>query len=442
MSETTQKFQPWAGHFDYVDGSLHCGGVPATRIARDHGTPCYVYGADALRERYRRISSAFSEWDPLVCFSVKSCGNLSVLSLLKGCGSGFDVVSGGEIRRALKAGADPARIVYAGVGKTAGEIAYALDAGIGMFNVESAQELRSIDGMAAGRGRVAGVALRVNPDVDPGTHAKTTTGKKENKFGIGLDVAERLMREAQGLSGVDVCGLHVHLGSPIDSTEPYRQALEKLVGFADRVRADGCEVNTVNIGGGYCISHTGEAVTQPGDYAAAVKDFLEKLDCRVIIEPGRYIAGNSAVMLTRVIYRKESSHGKVFLICDAGMNDLMRPTLYDAFHRIWPVRSGAGMPAVTRPGDQGYEGFETEVVDVVGPVCESGDYLARDRALPAADAGALLAVFSTGAYGFTMSSNYNARPRPPEILVDGQEARLVRRRETCDDLVAHEADLL
>ena len=432
----------WPGHFEYRDGELHCEQLRAEELAEEYETPCYVYSAASFRERFRNIRDAFSEWDPLVCFSIKSCGNLSVLKLLNECGSGFDVVSGGEIFRALKAGADPEKIVYAGVGKTREEIAYALRKGIKMFNVESGQELRTIDHVAKDLGTVGQVALRVNPDVDPGTHEKTTTGKKENKFGIGLGIAEELTKEAQHMSGVNVRGFHVHLGSPITSTKPYELAMGKLVEFVTRVRTAGCDVDTINIGGGYCISHTGEKVTQPREYAAAVRNFLEKLDCQVIIEPGRYIAGNSGILLTKVIYRKESSHGKVFLICDAGMNDLMRPTLYDAFHRIWPVCSEGGVPEVTRPDDTRYDGFDTEKVDVVGPVCESGDYLAKDRTLPVMPAGRLLAVFSTGAYGSTMSSNYNARPRPPEILVDGQQARMVRRRETRDDLVAGEADLL
>ena len=432
----------WPEYFEYRDGRLHCEQVPARELVEEYGTPCYIYSAGALRERFRRIKAAFSEWNPLVCFSVKSCGNLSILKLLNECGSGFDVVSGGEVFRALKAGADPEKIVYAGVGKTPREIAYALEKGIGMFNVESGQELRTIDRIANNLGRVGQVALRVNPDVDPGTHEKTTTGKKENKFGIGLDIAEELVGEAQNMRGANVRGFHVHLGSPIESTKPYELALGKLVDFVGRVREAGCEVDTINIGGGYCISHTGETVTQPAEYATAVRNFLEKLDCRVIIEPGRYITGNSGVLLTKVIYRKETSHGKVFLICDAGMNDLMRPTLYDAFHRIWPASSPHGMPSITRPEDTRYDGFDTETVDVVGPVCESGDYLAKGRAIPAVEAGTFLAVFSAGAYGFTMTSNYNARPRPPEILVEGNEARTIRRRETRDDLVAGEADLL
>ncbi len=428
--------------FHYRDGELHCEQVPARAVAEQFGTPCYVYSAGELRKRFRAIRDAFAEWSPVVCFSVKSCANLSILKMLAGEGSGFDVVSGGELYRALEAGADPSKVVYAGVGKTDAEIDYALKAGILMFNVESRPELERIGQVAARLGVTARAAVRVNPDVDPRTHAKTTTGKGGTKFGIGIDETEKLFAEAAALRGVDLCGIHLHLGSPIYSTEPYEQALEKVLALIGRLRAAGRRVEWLNTGGGYAISYTGEAVIGPADYAAAMRSYLEKSGCAVIIEPGRYIAGNSAVLLTQVVYRKETQFGKRFLVCDAAMNDLIRPTLYEAYHRIWPVAGPQGMPAVMRPQDEGYEGVETETCDVVGPVCETGDYLAKDRPLPRVRAGEVLAVFSAGAYGFTMSSNYNGRPRAAEVLVEGEEARLVRRRESWADLVEPEREYL
>ena len=429
--------------FCYSEGDLYCEAVPAQRIAEEYGTPCYVYSAAALRGRFSRIRQAFAEWDALVCFSVKSCGNISLLNLLAQAGAGFDVVSGGELYRARRAGAEPQKIVFAGVGKTAAEIEYALKEGILMFNIESGPELAAINAVASRMGRRARVALRINPDVDPKTHEKTTTGKGGTKFGLGIDEVEHLVREAAGWEGVDIRGLHFHLGSPIHSTGPYERALAKVEPLIARLRTQGCRIDSLNMGGGFCISYTGEAVTTPEEYAAATKSYLEKSACPVIIiEPGRYIAGSSAVLLARVLYRKETQFGKRFIICDAAMNDLVRPTLYGAFHRVWPVKSVQGMPEVIQPEQTGFGEVTTETVDVVGPVCETGDFLARDRALPPMEAGDLLAVFDAGAYAFSMSSNYNARPRPAEVLVEGAKSRLIRRRETYADLVGLEEEFL
>ncbi|MFO7956823.1 MAG: diaminopimelate decarboxylase [Candidatus Brocadiia bacterium] len=430
------------GPFGYREGELHCEDVAAERIAGEHGTPCYVYSAGCFRERFRRIRDAFGDWDPLVCFSVKSCGNLSILELLAREGSGFDIVSGGELYRVLAAGADARKVVFAGVGKTAEEIEFALREGVFMFDVESRPELERINTVAERLGTTARVALRVNPDVDARAHEKTTTGKGETKFGIGMGETEQLAPAAREWGGVEVRGLHLHLGSPIYSTEPYEEALEKLVGLYERLRQAGCRLDHVNIGGGYCVSYTGEDVIGPETYAEALDSYLEKLNCVVIIEPGRYIAGKSGVLLTRVIYRKENEYGKRFLVCDAAMNDLVRPTLYEAFHRIWPVRSPEGMPPVLKPGEKVPENLATETVDVVGPVCETGDFLALERPLPPVREGEVLAVFDAGAYGFTMSSNYNSRPRPPELLVEGETCRVIRRRETYADLVEPEKDYL
>ncbi len=424
--------------FRYIGGRLHCNDVSADEIAERFGTPCYLYSAGLLRERYCRIRDAFARWDGLVCFSVKSLSNLATLRLLAQWGSGFDVVSGGELYRVLEAGGDPSKTVFAGVGKTAAEIEYALRTGVRMLNVESGEELRAIDRLARGLGRRATVAIRVNPDIDPETHEKTTTGKKENKFGVSIAGSRRLAAEAASLSGVELRGLHVHLGSPIYSPEPYVHALEKISRLCTELRAGGCRMETVNIGGGYCISYTGEDVPGPEDYAASLQVLLEKLDCQVIIEPGRYLAGPSGLLLVRVLYRKESEDGKIFVVCDGGMNDLLRPSLYGAFHRVWPAHSPGGMPRVMRAEDRHYSGFRTELVDVVGPVCESGDFFAKDRPLPPVKGGALLAIFDAGAYGFTMSSNYNSRPRPPEVVVDSSEVFLARRRETYEDLLRAE----
>ncbi len=428
--------------FQYRQGELHCEEVRASRIAEEWGTPCYVYSASSLRQRFRHIRDAFGRWDPMVCFSVKACGNISILRLLAAEGSGFDIVSGGELHRVLAAGGDPAKVVFAGVGKTAEEIEYALGEGIYMFDVESRSELRQIERIAGRMGVTARAAIRINPDVDAGTHEKTTTGKGGTKFGIGTSEAEKLIREASDWEGVQVVGVHMHLGSPIPATEPYQRALALVLPLVERLREVGCRLDHLNIGGGYCISETGEEAVGPVDYASAVQCYLEKSACRVIIEPGRYIAGNSAVLLSRVLYRKDTQYGKRFLVCDAAMNDLIRPTLYGAFHRIWPVRSADGMPGVVRPGQRAHEGFATEIVDVVGPVCETGDFLAKDRPLPPTEQGELLAVFSAGAYGFSMSSNYNGRPRAPEVLVDGERCRLIRRRETYADLIEPEKPFL
>ena len=431
------------GPFAYHGGELYCEDVPAGRIADAVGTPTYVYSSACLRGRLSAIREAFAGREVLVCFSVKSCSNLSILRLLAQAGSGFDVVSGGELYRVLLAGGDAARVVFAGVGKTADEIEYALREGIRMFNIESQPELEALSAAAARLGVEAAVAVRVNPDVDANTHARTTTGKQGTKFGIDIGSVEELVRDAARLPGVAVRGLHVHLGSPIYGSEPYVQALERLLPLIERLRAAGAALDVLDLGGGFCISYTGEEVIGPRDYATAVDSRLAKSGCPVIIiEPGRYIAGSSGALLTRVIYRKEAASGKRFLICDAGMNDLVRPTLYGAFHRVWPVRSLEGMPEVISASGGPPEGLTTEEVDVVGPVCETGDFLATGRWLPRVAGGELLAVFDVGAYGFTMSSNYNARPRAAEVLVEGTEFRTIRRRESCADLVALEREYL
>ncbi|HCN19582.1 MAG: diaminopimelate decarboxylase [Planctomycetes bacterium GWA2_50_13] len=426
-------------HFIYRDGALYCEDVKVEDIVRGVGSPAYIYSEKSVLDHYHELENAFKEAGPLICFSVKSNSNISILKLLADAGSGFDVVSGGELYRVLKAGGRPSKIVFAGIGKNTREIQYALDLDIFVFNVESREELDNINRVAIGVSKTARVALRLNPDIDPGTHAKTTTGKKENKFGIDIKMARELFDDdyLPSLKGVRLVGLHVHLGSPIWTPEPYVRALKKIKDYQSFCRKQGAKIEYINIGGGYCISYTGEAVARPADYAKKILPVLKTMGCKLIMEPGRFIVGNAGILVTRVTYNKESSFGKRFIICDAAMNDLIRPTLYDAFHRIWPVRPSIPIPKVLRP--KGLRKTKKMVkADIVGPVCESSDYFAKDRILPDVKDGEYLAIFSAGAYGFTMSSNYNSRPRPCEVLVSGSKFRVIRRRETNEDLVACE----
>ncbi|MCF6148853.1 MAG: diaminopimelate decarboxylase [Candidatus Kuenenia sp.] len=423
--------------FYYKENTLCCEDVKINEIVSETGTPVYIYSKNAILSRFNELKTAFQEVDTTICFSVKSNSNLTICKILANEGSGFDVVSGGELFRALKAGGTPSKIVFAGVGKTDKEIQYALENDIFMFNVESIAELEHINAVAGNMTKTAKVALRINPDIDAKTHAKTTTGKKENKFGIDLIVAETIIEKAKSYKNVNVCGLHVHLGSPIYSVDPYVNALKKITVFIQKCRKTGIDIRYLNIGGGYCISYTGEEVIKPKDYSAQILPFVKEMQCQVITEPGRFIAGNSGILVTSVIYNKQNSHGKKFVICDAAMNDLLRPALYDAFHRIWPVNTNIAMPDIEAP-DQCEVKQGMELVDIVGPVCESSDVFAKDRAIPPVNEGNLLAIFSAGAYGFSMSSSYNSRPRPCEILVDKDKYFVIRKRETYEDLIAGE----
>ncbi|NUO09774.1 MAG: diaminopimelate decarboxylase [Candidatus Brocadia sp.] len=423
--------------FEYRGKTLFCEDVKIEDIISEVGTPAYIYSKNAIISRFHELKTAFQDADALICFSVKSNSNLSICKILAEEGSGFDVVSGGELFRAVKAGGDPSRIVFAGVGKTDKEIKYALENDIFMFNVESLAELKHIDTLAGEAGKIPRVALRINPDIDAKTHAKTTTGKKENKFGIDFTEAEKIIKQSAQYTSVDLCGLHVHLGSPIYTVDPYVRALRKVVKLIQKCRNAGLDIRYMNIGGGYCISYTGEKVIRPKDYASKILPLVKEMQCNLIMEPGRFIVGNSGILITRVIYTKETIHGKKFVICDAAMNDLVRPALYDAFHRIWPVNTSIKMPEVEKFNkSMGKRGMD--VVDVVGPVCESSDVFAAQRALPKVGEGELLAIFSAGAYGFSMSSQYNSRPRPCEVLVDGDQYCVIRRRETHEDLVRGE----
>ena len=424
-------------HFHYESGHLLCEDIPVADLATRYGTPLYVYSRAALLGQLAALHTAFAEVDPLVCYSVKANSNLGVLKLLAEHGSGFDVVSGGELFRVLAAGGDPAKTVFAGVGKTDAEIAEGLKAGVLMFNVESEAELDAVARVAASLGKVAPIALRVNPDVDPKTHRYISTGKKESKFGMDIDRALALAERIVGLDAVRMIGMHMHIGSQITTVEPYASAVAKGVEIIARLQAMGHPIAWYNLGGGYGIAYRGGEAKPVSEFAKVIVPALKATGCRMAMEPGRVIAGNAGVLVSRVLYTKRSGE-KRFLIQDAAMNDLIRPALYESFHRIWPVAVPEGMPAPPVDYEAAIPG--TEPWDVVGPVCESGDFLAKDRALPTLGSGDLLAIFSAGAYGMVMASNYNTRPRAAEILVDGSKAKVVRRRETYEDLVQHERE--
>jgi len=421
--------------FRFVNGTLHCEGVPLPQAADGFGTPVYVYSAATLRDRYDAVASAFAELKPIICYSVKSCQNLHILRLLRGRGASFDVVSGGELARALEAGADASKVVFAGVGKTDAEIRQGIQAGIGWFNVESEQELENLIRIAAQLDRPVRAALRINPDVDPKTHVYTTTGKQETKFGVDLvrarNVFDRYGRDAR----VKMSALHLHIGSPVNTVEPYIEAIEKTLALIRHLREDGFAVDTLDIGGGFGADYeTGEAPS-PTEYAARIGPLLHGRGLTVILEPGRTISANAGILLGRVLYTKQSG-AKRYVITDAALTELVRPALYGARHFVWPVTPGDGFVPEARRCDLHLA--DTALGDVGGPVCESSDFLAKGRWLPPLKRGDLLAIFTTGAYGFVMSSQYNSRPRSPEVLIDGHSARLIRRRETYDDLVGPE----
>ncbi len=424
--------------FHYRDGQLYCEDVPAAELAERFGTPLYVYSQASILGTLKALQSAFAELDPLVCYSVKANSNLGILKVMAEHGSAFDVVSAGELYRVGLAGGDPGKTVFAGVGKTDEEIKAGLEAGVLMFNVESEAELDAIARVAAAIGKVAPIALRVNPDVDPKTHRYISTGKKESKFGMDIERAARVAQAAVAIASVRMIGMHMHIGSQITSTEPYAGAVAKGVELIGRLRAMGHPIAWYNMGGGYGINYKGREARPVEEFARVIVPGVKAAGCRLAIEPGRVIAGNAGILLSRVLYTKQSGE-KRFLIQDAAMNDLIRPALYESYHRIWPASLPAGMPPAPEDAETPVPG--TEPWDVVGPVCESGDFLAKDRPLPRLDSGALLATFSAGAYGMVMASNYNTRPRAAEILVDGPNARLVRRRETLEDLVRPELEL-
>lgn len=410
-------------HFQYRGDDLYCEGVPVARIGSEVGTPAYVYSHATLTRHFRVFDEAFAEVPHLICFAMKANANLAVIKLFSDLGGGLDVVSGGELFRGLKAGVPPGRIVYAGVGKSRDEIAYALKSDILMFNVESGQELRLVSEVASGMGLKARVAIRVNPDVDPHTHPYISTGLKRSKFGIDISLALDEYETAHGLPSLEVVGIHQHIGSQITDIRPFVDALKKTAALVHKLRERGADIRYIDVGGGLGITYKDEEPPLPSEFAEALIAVIKDLKATVVLEPGRVLVGNAGILVTRVLYTKQTP-AKNFVVVDAGMNDLARPSLYGAYHAIQPVRKASGRAEI--------------IVDVVGPICESGDFLAKDRALARCEPGELLAVMSAGAYGHTMSSNYNARPRAPEVMVGGDHYCVVRERETFEDLIRGE----
>lgn len=420
-------------------GRLFAEDVDVERIAAEAGTPAYIYSKATFIDHLRKIQQAYAGLDTTVCFSVKACGNVNILRFLAEAGSGFDIVSGGELYRVLQAGGDPSKVVFAGVGKTDSEIAEALEAQIAYFNIESEQELENLIRLAGRGSRQRALkpkaALRVNPDVEYKTHAFLTTGKKETKFGVDIERAVKVFDTHDGNPSVDLCALHVHLGTGGKKIDPYVEALEKVLVLVDRLREKGHKVEALDLGGGYGAEYETGTVPSAQEYADGIVPLLKRKDLKLILEPGKSICANAGILLTRVLYTKQGG-SKTFVIVDAGMNDLIRPSLYDAFHFIWPTQAASRFVPAVRSAELHIEG--SEVADIVGPICEGADFFAKDRPIPHVERGDLMAVFTAGAYAATMSSNYNGRCRAPEVLVDGDAFRVIRKRETYADLIALE----
>lgn len=410
--------------FEYQQGELYCEQVPVSRIAKELGTPCYIYSHETLIRHFHAYESAFKDIPHVIAFAMKANSNLAILRLMAREGSGVDIVSGGELFRALKAGVPASKIVFAGVGKSPDEIRDALKAEILMFNVESPAEIRAINDVAASVGMKARIALRINPDVDPKTHPYISTGMKKSKFGIAADRALQEYKMASSLSHIDVVGVHAHIGSQLTDVTPFVDSLKKVVALIDTLKSHGINIRYLNIGGGLGITYSDEKPPLPQDLAHAISPLVKGLGLTLVMEPGRVIVGNAGILVTKALYEK-AGETKHFVIVDAAMNDLIRPSLYGAYHEIRPVNEAA----VRRP---------KQMMDIVGPVCESGDFLAKERSLPNIQPDDLLAIMSAGAYGFVMASNYNSRPRVPEVLVKGAEFHVIRERETYDDLVKGE----
>lgn len=409
--------------FSYENGTYMCEGVSLEDIAQTHGTPAYVYSEKTVTDHYRKLNEALAPVSHLICYSVKTNSNLSVLSHMAQLGSGFDIVSGGELYRVLKAGGDASKVVFAGVGKTREEIRTAIERSILMFNVESLPEAEQLSQVAVELGRDVRVAVRINPDVAADTHHYITTGKKETKFGLPIARAVEVFHAIGRMERLSPCGLHCHIGSQITELNPFTEALGKIGPLVQRLREEGFDIQVLNFGGGLGIIYNDESPSTAARFAETILPHVTPLNVQLIIEPGRFIVGNAGVLLTRVIYIKETE-SKSFAIVDAGMNDLIRPTLYGAYHEILPSRRRES---------------KKQTYDIVGPVCESGDFFAKDRSIDELRAGDLVAIKSAGAYGFVMSSNYNTRPRPPELWVSQGRVRVARRRETYEDLIAGEA---
>ncbi len=408
--------------FAYVQNRLHAEGVPLAAVAERYGTPAYVYSRGAILENFRRLEVGLAGAPSLVCYSVKANSNLRILSLLREAGAGFDIVSGGELARVGRAGAAPDRVVFSGVGKTADEMDAALAAGLLMFNVESDGELELIEARAAAAGKTAPIAIRVNPDVEAETHPYISTGRFIHKFGVPKDAALSLYRLAARSKNLRVRGIACHIGSQILQIEPFLKALDEILEVAAGLSAEGIEIEWLDLGGGYGIRYRNEEPIEMTRLIAELKRRIAGAPYRLILEPGRAIVGNAGILLTRVLYVKRNGQKK-FIVVDSGMNDLLRPALYGSEHQVWPV--------IQRPGP-------AASADVVGPLCETGDFLARDRELAPLQPGDLLAVMTTGAYGFALSSNYNSRPRPAEVLVSGTETEVIRARERLESLMSGE----
>ncbi len=410
-------------YFSYLNDKLWCEEVPVSEVAKAVGTPLFLYSYKTLKRHFQVFDSAFKDVPHIICFSAKANSNSAILRIFVNEGSGIDIVSGGELYRALQAGADPQKIVYSGVGKREAEIRYALDSNILMFNVESSQELDAINACAAKMGVVARISLRVNPDVDPMTHPYISTGMKENKFGIDIRKSLEAYRYAKRLEHIEVIGVDCHIGSQVTQVAPFVEALERIKELIFSLRKEGINIRYLDLGGGLGITYDQETPPHPIDYAKAIIESAKDIDCTFIFEPGRVIVGNAGVLISEVLYTKKNSD-KSFFIVDAGMNDLMRPSLYKSYHNIQPVEK---------------KGREDILSDVVGPICESGDYLAKGRVIPRLERGDILAVMSAGAYGFSMSSNYNSRPRAAEVLVKDDKFYVIRSRETLQDLMKGES---
>ncbi len=412
-------------HFQYRDGELFAEDVPLRAIAEQHGTPCYVYSRATFERHWRAFDNAFGTHPHLVCYAVKANSNLAVLNVLARLGSGFDIVSVGELERVLAAGGDPSKVLFSGVGKQEHEMRRALEVGIRCFNVESAAELERLDRVAGEMGKRAPIALRVNPDVDAETHPYISTGLKENKFGVSVEDALGLYRRAAQMANIEVSGVDCHIGSQLTRIDPFLDALDRVMALVERLAGEGIAIDHLDLGGGLGVRYDQEKPPEPDAYARALLDRMGDARYEIFIEPGRAIAANAGVLLTRVEYLKRNE-GKDFAVIDAAMNDLIRPSLYQAWQQIVTVeQTPQGTPAS---------------YDLVGPICETGDFLGKQRPLTLQQ-GTLLAVRSAGAYGFTMASNYNTRPRVPEIMVDGEQVFVVRRRETVRELYAGESTL-
>jgi len=409
-------------YFNYKNGKLFCEDVSMEEIAKKHGTPLYIYSKNFFVEQYKTLSSVLNELDYMICFATKSNSNLAVIETFAELGSGFDIVTAGELFRIVKAGGDTTKVVFSGVGKTAEEIEYAIEQNILFFNIESEVELKRINEIAGKMNKKTRFCVRVNPNVDPKTHKYITTGKSENKFGLDFEAAKILYKHAENFKNVDAVGVQMHIGSQITTTEPFVAAIKKLAKLVDELRAQGVDVQYVDIGGGLGIIYKDETPPTPEEYAAAIVPELKKLNAKIIFEPGRFLVGNGGIMVTEVQYIKKTAM-KEFVIVDAGMNDLLRPSLYEAYHEIISVK----------------ESNNLKKVDVVGPICESSDFFGRERELPEEiKSGDLIALKSCGAYGFVMASNYNTRPRGAEIMVNGEKVTVVRKRETLEQLIENE----